>query len=76
MMNGCWIGVVKSLNIKPAIDLQKDRNMWDTTIEHFYMSSDKYLTEKYGAPDDMRRDISKKYRKRLREVVNYHRIKK
>lgn len=62
--------------LHPVADLQKYRNMWDSTTEHFYICSDRYIEKKYGVPEEMRRDISKEYRKRLREEVKYYRIVK
>jgi hypothetical protein len=60
--------------LEPVMDFKKHRNTWENITEHFYRSANNYINDKYGVPESMWEDVSQKYRKRLREVVNYHRI--
>lgn len=66
----------QEFNIKPVVSLEKHKRMWNNTITYFYTCADNFLHENYGVPEHMRRMISEKYRKRLREMIDYHRIVK
>lgn len=71
-----WIldWVDDGLTNKPVFSFEKYKRIWNINLKYFYLCSGNFLHENYGVPKEMRRNISKRYRKRLREMIEYHRI--